>query len=89
MNDKQREEWVVVAQFNAMDMGLAADMAVSKLQGGGIPAMRFPTGSITSVLAGGLPAVEPIRVLVPPDQADRARELLAENGIDSQEADVD
>ncbi len=78
MNDKQREEWVVVAQFNAMDTGVAADMAVSKLQGGGIPAMRFPTSSITSVLAGGLPAVEPIRVLVPPDQADKAREVLAE-----------
>ncbi len=78
MNDKQREEWVAVAQFNAMDTGVAADMAVAKLQGSGIQAMRFPTGSITSVLVGGLPAVEPIRVLVPPDQADRAREILAE-----------
>ncbi len=77
MNDKQREEWVVVAQFNALDMGLAADMAVSKLQGSGIPAMRFPTAAV-SALAGRVPAVEWIRVLVPPDQADAAREILTD-----------
>ena len=74
----------MVAQFNAMDTGLAADMAVSTLQGSGIRAMRFPTGSIPSVV-GGLPAVEPIRVLVPPDQADKAREILAEEDAASAE----
>ena len=82
VEDKERDEWIVVAQFSAVDTGLSADMAVSKLQGSGIRAMRFPTGSITSVV-GGLPAVEPIRVLVPPDQAERAREILAEEPVDS------
>ena len=78
MSNTEDGEWVVVAQFNAMDTGLAADMAVSKLQGNGVSAVRVPTGSITSVLVGGMPAVEVIRVLVPPNQADRAREILTE-----------
>lgn len=70
------DEWVVVAQFNAMDLGLAADMAVSQLAGSGIRAMRVPGGSVTT-LAFRIPATEWIRVLVPPHQAERAREVLA------------
>lgn len=77
MSNTQETDWVVVAQFNAMDMGLAADMAVSKLQGSGILAMRFPTAALTT-LAGRIPMVEWIRVLVSPAQAERAREILAE-----------
>ena len=32
MSNADREEWVVVAEFNTGDWGFAADMAVSKLQ---------------------------------------------------------
>jgi len=77
VNPPQREEWVVVAEFTAFDTGVAADLAVAKLQNNGIPAMRFPSGSITSVV-GPLFAVEPIRVVVPPEQEDQAREILAD-----------
>ncbi len=78
MTNDQRQEWVIVAEFSAMDTGFAADMAVSKLEGSGVPAMRFPGGSITSVLGGAVPVVEPIRVVVPPEHEERAREILAE-----------
>jgi len=41
MKPPEREEWVVVAEFTAFDAGLTADLAVSKLQGSGIPAQRI------------------------------------------------
>ncbi len=78
MNDDQREEWTVVAEFTAFDAGLTADLAVSKLQGSGIPARRMPTGSITGALGTGMLPSELIRVIVPPEFEDQAREILAE-----------
>ncbi len=84
MNPSEREKWVVIAEFMAFDMGFAADIAVSKLQANGIPARRFPTGVITGAIGMGVPTVEPIRVVVPPNQAERAREILdhSERGSD-------
>jgi len=78
VNPPEREEWVVVAEFTAFDAGLTADLAVSKLQGSGISAMRMPTGSITGALGTGMLPSELIRVIVPPEHEDRAREILAE-----------
>ncbi len=78
MNDDLREEWVVVAEFTAFDAGMTADLAVSKLQGSGIPVMRMPTGSITGALGTGMLPAELIRVIVPPEHEDRAREILDE-----------
>jgi len=44
MNPSEREQWVVVAEFHMIaDGALSADLAVSKLEGSGIPAMRFPS----------------------------------------------
>ena len=76
MSDDQREEWVVVAEFTAFDAGLTADLAVSKLQGSGIPARRMPTGSITGAIGTGMLAAELIRIIVPPAHEERAREIL-------------
>ena len=84
MGDDQREEWVVVAEFTAFDTGLTADLAVSKLQGSGIPAQRMPTGSITGAFGTGMLPSELIKVIVPPEYEDRARDILAES---EQEAD--
>ena len=78
MNPPQREEWVVVAKFTAFDAGLTADLAVSKLQGSGIPAQRMPTGSITGALGTGMLPSELINVIVPPEYEDQAREVLDE-----------
>jgi len=78
------DEWVVVAQFDGTGMGMAADIAVSHLEGSGVPAIRLPTGATTSTFDSIYP-VGPVRVLVPPDQADRAREILAEDDAASAE----
>ena len=83
MNDDQRQEWVMVAQFMAFDMGIMADMAVSKLQGSGIPALRFPTGVIAGAIGTAGTTCEPIRVVVPPEYEDRAREILADDGAEA------
>ena len=80
MKPPERQKWVVVAKFTAFDAGLTADLAVSKLQGSGIPAQRMPTGSITGALGTGMPPSELIRVIVPPQYEERAREILAEEG---------
>ncbi len=84
MKPPEREEWVVVAEFTAFDAGLTADLAVSKLQGSGIPAQRMPTGSITGAFGTGMLPSELIKVIVPPEYEDRARDILAES---EQEAD--
>ena len=76
MNPSEREKWVVVAQFTAFDMGIMADVAVSKLQGSGIPARRFPSGAMTSWLIPRIPAADWVYIVVPPGQAERAREIL-------------
>ncbi len=84
MKPSEREKWVVVAQFTAFDMGIMADLAVSKLQGSGIPARRFPSGAMTTWLIPRIPAAEWVYIVVPPDQAERAREILdySEQGSD-------
>ncbi len=83
MSSDERQEWVVVAEFTAIDMGVAADLAVSKLQGSGIPARRFPSGALTSWLIPRIPAAERIHVVVPPDHEEFAREILAEREVDT------
>jgi len=76
MNLPDREEWVVVAKFTDFHAGLTADLAVSKLQGSGIPAVRFPTGVIAGAIGSAMTPWAPIRVVVPPDEEERAREIL-------------
>ena len=83
MGDNHRQEWTVVAEFTAFDAGRTADLAVSKLQGSGIPVMRMPTGSITGAFGTGMLPSELIRVIVPPEYEDRAREILAESEVDT------
>jgi len=66
------DEWTVIAHFSS---GVRdADIAVSKLHGSGIPAMRFPFNSACYPVVGQ--ALEGVRVLVPPDRADEARQVL-------------
>ena len=68
MND----EWVVVREYQ---LDIDADLAVSLLEGNGIPAVRFP---VTGLVASYWAVMEPIRVLVSPDRAEEAQELLAD-----------
>ena len=84
MSNAERGKWVVVAQFNGLDRGLAADMAVSKLQGSAILALRLPTAALFTYLGGSVPVTEWVRVLVPLDQTERAKEILEEEGSDEE-----
>jgi len=85
MNPPAREEWVAVAEFTDFHAGLSADLAVSKLQGSGIPVARFPTGVIAGAFGIAMIPWEPIQIVVPPEYADRAREVLADG---AQEAEI-
>jgi hypothetical protein len=51
-----------------------AEYALSVLGGSSIPALRLPVGS--AILIGDGAVIRPVRVLVPPDRAEDARELL-------------
>ncbi len=71
------KEWVVAGRYSASDGGVDADMAVAELKAKGIPAMRFPTQAV-AIYVPGLPSFESVRVLVPPDRLEEAREVLVE-----------
>lgn len=75
MTDQHKADWVVVASFQGTNADLDADLTVSALKGSHIPAQRLPVEPMVN-LARGMLVAEPVRVLVPPDQADRARTLL-------------
>jgi hypothetical protein len=71
------EDWVEVATFQGWSADIEADMTVTTLQGNDIPALRLPAQPLTAV-AGALAIMVPIRVWVPPDQEEKARQLLAD-----------
>jgi hypothetical protein len=61
---------VVVGEYQ---LDSDADMAVMMLEGNSVPAVRFPVAGLVASYWG---VMEPIRVLVPPDRVEEARELL-------------
>jgi hypothetical protein len=69
-SSRTNDEWVVVAEYQ---VDVDADMAVTELEGSGIRAVRLPVAGLIVSAWGYL---EPVRVLVPADRADEARELL-------------
>ena len=66
---------VPVAQFNPILGAIDADIAVSRLESAGIPAVRFPTGALSGAPMG-IVGNEPIRVFVAAERAEEAREVL-------------
>ena len=68
------QKWEVIAEFAGTSMEALADIAVGALKADGIEAVRFPIENPLTLLSGA--NCEPIRILVPPHQADKARELL-------------
>lgn len=69
---QRTNDWPVVAQFQ---VDVFADECVAFLEGHGIPAVRLPL-RVSAYASQGF--MEPVRVLVPPDRAEEAAELLAE-----------
>ena len=69
---------MVVAEFyNEAD----ADMTVALLKGNGVPAARLPAMALT-VSAFGM--LQPVRVLVPPDRAQGARQLIEGGDLETE-----
>ena len=68
----ESDEWVVIARLP--EYSAEPDMVVGMLQAAGIPAMRFPLSSVG--LPVGATNVEGVRVLVPPDRVEEAREVV-------------
>ena len=73
----EHEAWAVVASYVGATSDLDADFSLSVLEGSGIPAVRIPPTGVVSWAMVGLTLTQPVRVLVPPDRADEAKELLA------------
>ena len=67
--------WTVIATFTGNAADFRADMIVSCLNGNGIKALRIPGSAWPRAI---YTQIEPIRVLVPPDKAQQAEELLEE-----------
>jgi hypothetical protein len=76
MDRQTTANWVVVAQFLGTSADIDADVAVSALKGCRIPVQRLPVEPMVNLARGMLAATEPVRVLVPPDRAAEAKELL-------------
>ena len=76
-SSRTSDEWVVVAKFyNDAD----ADLAVSLLKGSGLPVTRYPVSSLGATGYGFL--ADAVGVLVPPNRAEAAQELLKEAEIE-------
>lgn len=67
---REAHQWVVVARLS--DSSGSADLAVSMLQAAGIPVMRFPLQP-SPIFPQNL---EPVRIMVPPERAEQAKEVL-------------
>ena len=82
----QSAEWEVVWEQSGHDSEMDADLVVSLLEGSDIPVVRIPPSTAPVVFDGlGGPMIS-VRVLVPPDHAADARELIegADIGIETE-----
>lgn len=76
------EDWVVVYRRAGHDADIEADLVVSLLEGSNIPVVRIPLSSAPVVFDGFGGPLMPVQVLVPPDQVENARQLLADSEIE-------
>jgi hypothetical protein len=79
---RDKGEPVEVARYGAIGTDMAADIAVSELRASGLMAYRFPAQFIVGPVMGFM-REDVIRIFVPADQAEQAREILA--GIEDDE----
>ncbi len=75
-SNQTNDAWVVVAEYR---LDYLADMALGLLSDSGIPGVRFPM--VRSALAE---FPEAIRVLVPPDRAQEARQLIEGGDLETE-----
>ena len=77
------DEWVVVAEYQ---VDAYADMTINLLEGSQIPAVRLPISAVSYASVGYM---DPVRVLVPPDRAEEARELIEAEEPESEPGRLD
>lgn len=82
MADDRFEGWVVAWQRSGHEADVEADLVVSLLEGSSIPVVRIPPSTAPVVFDGFGGPLLPVRVLVPPDREQDAKELLADAAID-------
>jgi hypothetical protein len=79
--DQAAGEWVVVWQRAGHGADIDGDMAVSLLEGSGLPVRRVPSSRAPVVFDGMGGPMMPVRVLVPEAREAEARELLGEDAV--------
>lgn len=80
-NEGQSMDWEVVWEEGGHGSDINADLVVSLLEGSDIPVVRIPPSTAPVVFDGFGGPMMPVQVLVPPDHAADARELIAEADI--------
>ena len=74
-------DWEIVWEQSGHGSDIDADMVVSLLEGSNIPVVRIPPSTAPIVFDGFGGPMMPVTVLVPPDHAADARELIGGAGI--------
>ena len=80
-------EWEVVWKRTGFETDIDADLIVSLLEGSSIPVVRLPPSNAPIVFDGFGGPLLPVQVLVPPDHAAEARELIEEANRDEGDAE--
>jgi hypothetical protein len=80
-------DWEVVWEGSGHDSEVDADLVVSLLEGSEIPVVRIPPSNAPVIFDGLGGPLLPVKVLVPPDHAADARDLIegADIGIETEE----
>lgn len=79
MDAETAGQWVPVASFEGLYSEVEADLLVAQLRGSGIPVLRVPHFIPMSVLYDGRAGwAFPVRVYVPAEQEQEAREMVSE-----------
>ena len=78
----QQQEWVVVWQQSGPGADLKGHLIVSLLEGSNIPVVRIPPSTAPVLFDGASGPLWPVKVLVPPDREEDAKELLADAETD-------
>ena len=88
---EQPQDWEVVWEQTGLESEMDADLVVSLLEGSAIPVVRIPPSTAPIIFDGFGGPMLPVRVLVPPDHAADARELIegADIGIETEELQPD
>jgi len=81
------QDWEVVWEQSGLESEMDADLVVSLLEGSSIPVVRLPPSTAPVIFDGLGGPMLPVTVLVPPDRAADARELIegADIGIETEE----